>query len=115
VRVAVFGASGGTGRLVVERLLADGHQVATLVRAPAKLMIDHPRLTVALAEAATDAGWSEVHPVALAGHVPTNRVMLYGPRDGDEVEVLLSLIAAAVRQAGGRAAGETVAVRGSRW
>ena len=46
MRVAVFGASGGIGRLVVERLLADGHQVAALVRAPAKLTIDHPRLTI---------------------------------------------------------------------
>jgi hypothetical protein len=41
--------------------------------------------------------------------VPTNRVMLYGPRDEDEVGVLLSLIEAAVRQAGGRAAGDLAA------
>jgi hypothetical protein len=61
-------------------------------------------LPPALAEAAVDAGWAEVHPVALAGYVPTDRVMLYGPRDEDEVEVLLSLIAAAVREAGGRVA-----------
>jgi nucleoside-diphosphate-sugar epimerase len=46
MRVGVFGASGGIGRLVVERLLADGHQVAALVRSPAKLRIDHPELTV---------------------------------------------------------------------
>jgi nucleoside-diphosphate-sugar epimerase len=46
MRVAVFGASGGIGRLVVERLLTDGHQVAALVRTPSKLTIDHPELTV---------------------------------------------------------------------
>ena len=46
MRVAVFGASGGIGRLVVERLLADGHQVAALVRPSARLTIDHPELTI---------------------------------------------------------------------
>jgi hypothetical protein len=69
----------------------------------------HIVLPPALAEAAVDAGWAEVHPVALAGHVPTNRVMLYGPRNEDEVEVLLSLIAEAVRGAGGRAASDLAA------
>jgi hypothetical protein len=62
----------------------------------------HIVLLPELAEAAVDAGWAEVHPVALAGHAPKNRVMLYGPRDEGEVEVILSLIAAAVRRAGGR-------------
>ena len=46
MRVAVFGASGGIGRLVVERLLADGYQVAALVRPSAGLTIDHPELTI---------------------------------------------------------------------
>jgi len=54
------------------------------------------------AEAAVAAGWAEVHPVALAGLAPTNRVMLYGPRDEAEVDVVFSLTAAAVRRAGGR-------------
>ncbi|MGH2381971.1 MAG: luciferase family protein [Candidatus Limnocylindria bacterium] len=55
-----------------------------------------------LAEAAVAAGWAEVHPVALAGQAPTNRVMLFGPRDEDEVDVLFGLIAAAARYAGAR-------------
>jgi hypothetical protein len=63
----------------------------------------HIVLDPALAEEAVEAGWAEVHPVAKAGHAPTNRVMLYGPRDEQEVEVLFGLIAAAVRRAGGRA------------
>jgi hypothetical protein len=62
----------------------------------------HIVLSFELAEEAVAAGWAEVHPVALAGHAPKNRVMLYGPRDEDEVEVLFGLIAAAVRRAGGR-------------
>lgn len=55
-----------------------------------------------LAEAAVTAGWAEVHPVALAGAAQTNRVMLFGPRDEDEVDMLFGLIAAAVRYAGAR-------------
>jgi hypothetical protein len=62
----------------------------------------HIVLAPELAETAVAAGWAEVHPVALAGLAPTNRVMLYGPRDDDEVEVVFALIAAAVRRAGGR-------------
>ena len=46
MRVAVFGASGGIGRLVVDRLLAAGHQVAALVRAPDRLTMNHSELTV---------------------------------------------------------------------
>ena len=62
----------------------------------------HIVLPPELAEAAVAAGWAEVHPVALAGLAPTNRVMLFGPRDEDEVDVLFGLVAAAVRYAGGR-------------
>lgn len=62
----------------------------------------HIVLAPELAETAVAAGWAEVHPVALAGRAPKNRVMLYGPRDESEVEVLFGLIAAAVRRAGGR-------------
>ena len=42
MRVAVFGASGKIGRLVVGQLLAGGHEVTALVRAPAKLTIEIP-------------------------------------------------------------------------
>jgi hypothetical protein len=47
------------------------------------------------------AGWAEVHPVAKAGMAPEHMVMLFGPRDHGEVEVLYQLIVAAVRRAGG--------------
>ncbi|ADJ48960.1 hypothetical protein AMES_7134 [Amycolatopsis mediterranei S699] len=46
MRVTVFGATGGIGRLVVRQLLDDGHQVTALVRTPAKLALTHPDLTV---------------------------------------------------------------------
>ena len=43
-RVAVFGATGKIGRLVVARLLDGGHDVVVLARDPAKLTAVHPRL-----------------------------------------------------------------------
>ena len=46
MRVAIFGASGRTGRLLVEQALAAGHEVRVLVRDPSKLPITHDRLAV---------------------------------------------------------------------
>lgn len=64
----------------------------------------HIVLDPGLAEAAAAAGWAEVHPVALAGLAPRNRVMLYGPRDETEADIIFSLIASAVRRAAGQQA-----------
>ena len=38
MKLAVFGATGGTGKQVVEQALAAGHTIAVLVRDPAKLL-----------------------------------------------------------------------------
>ncbi|MFI5758474.1 NAD(P)-dependent oxidoreductase [Streptomyces sp. NPDC051569] len=46
MRVTVFGATGGIGRLTVQRLLDGGHHVTALVRTPAKLTLTHPDLTI---------------------------------------------------------------------
>jgi putative NADH-flavin reductase len=50
MRVSVFGASGGIGRLVVTELLDRGDDVVALVRTPSKLDITHERLTVITGE-----------------------------------------------------------------
>jgi uncharacterized protein YbjT (DUF2867 family) len=39
MRLTVFGATGGTGRHVVQQALADGHQVTAVVRDPARLQL----------------------------------------------------------------------------
>ncbi|MDX2140533.1 MAG: SDR family oxidoreductase [Chloroflexota bacterium] len=44
MNITVFGASGRTGRLVVDEALAAGHSVTAFVRDPAKLSIKHDRL-----------------------------------------------------------------------
>jgi hypothetical protein len=54
VRLAVFGASGRTGRPLVERALAEGHTVRALVRTPTKVGIQDARLELIQGDA-TDA------------------------------------------------------------
>jgi hypothetical protein len=63
----------------------------------------HIALPPDLAPRAVEAGWAEVHPVALAGLAPKNLVMLYGPRDAHEVDVIFGIVLAAYRRAGGKA------------
>lgn len=50
MKLTVFGATGGTGREVVRQALAAGHQVAAVVRDPARLPISHSALEVVTAE-----------------------------------------------------------------
>jgi len=45
-RILIVGATGGTGRQLVARALERGYAVTALVRDPAGLRIDHPRLKV---------------------------------------------------------------------
>ena len=47
LRVLVIGATGGTGRQLVQQALALGHQVTAFVRDPARLQIQHANLRVA--------------------------------------------------------------------
>jgi len=45
LRVVVFGATGGTGRLLVEQALGRGYAVTGFARNPDKLELEHPALT----------------------------------------------------------------------
>ncbi len=46
LRVLVIGATGGTGRQLVQQALDQGHQVTAFVRDPSKLQIQHANLRV---------------------------------------------------------------------
>lgn len=46
MKVAVFGATGRTGRLAVERALEAGYEVVAFARDPSRLGIEHERLSV---------------------------------------------------------------------
>ena len=47
MKVLIFGATGGTGRALVEQALEQGHAVTAFARNPAKVQSKHPNLTVA--------------------------------------------------------------------
>jgi nucleoside-diphosphate-sugar epimerase len=49
--IAVLGATGGTGREVVQQALAAGQSVRALVRTPEKLNLKHERLSVVRGDA----------------------------------------------------------------
>jgi hypothetical protein len=57
----------------------------------------HAMLPPDLAQAAIDAGWAELHPVARAGLLPPTAVMLYAPRDEAELVVVERLVEASHR------------------
>jgi uncharacterized protein YbjT (DUF2867 family) len=47
MRVLVIGATGGTGRQLVQQALDQGHQVTAFVRDPSKLHLEHANLRIA--------------------------------------------------------------------
>ncbi|MEV4066487.1 luciferase family protein [Nonomuraea dietziae] len=52
----------------------------------------HLTLPGAEASRAIEHGWAEPHPLAGTGLIPPTIVMVYGPRDREELEVVWSLV-----------------------
>lgn len=50
MKLTVFGATGGTGRRLVERAVAGGHEVTAFVRNPARLKARHERLSAVVGD-----------------------------------------------------------------
>jgi putative NADH-flavin reductase len=50
MRLTIFGASGGTGRQVVEQALDAGHSVTAVVRDPARIDLRHDRLELVVGD-----------------------------------------------------------------
>ncbi|MFI0466779.1 MULTISPECIES: NAD(P)-dependent oxidoreductase [Saccharopolyspora] len=61
MRITIFGATGGTGKHLLEQACAAGHEVTAVVRDPARLAHDHPGLTVVTADV--------MDPAAIRPHV----------------------------------------------
>lgn len=61
----------------------------------------HAALPPELAAEAIEKGWAEQHPVARMGYIPTNVVMIYAPRNAEEVEIVAGLVTESHRYAGG--------------
>jgi hypothetical protein len=62
----------------------------------------HLALPAAEAAEAIEKGWAEPHPLARHGVLPTNLVMVYGPRDEAELETVWRLVLASYEFARGR-------------
>lgn len=78
MKITIFGATGETGRQLVEQALAAGHEVVAYVRNPTKLTVNHELLKVIQGELA-DASLIES---AVSG---ANAVMsTLGPRGGSK-------------------------------
>src|SRR5918997_3037500 len=46
MRLVIFGPTGGTGRRLMERAIAEGHEVTALVRNPSRMRARHRRLKI---------------------------------------------------------------------
>jgi len=51
MRLAIFGPTGGTGRRLVERAVAEGHEVTAFVRNPSRITSRHERLRIVVGDA----------------------------------------------------------------
>ncbi|MFI9505761.1 NAD(P)-dependent oxidoreductase [Nocardia sp. NPDC052566] len=74
--LAVLGATGRTGRLVVEQALDRGHRVTAIVRGPGALGLDHPLLTIVVADIAAPGalrGLLDGHDAVLSALGATDR------------------------------------------
>jgi putative NADH-flavin reductase len=78
MKLAIFGATGSTGKLLLEQALVAGDDVVAFVRDPSKLNIRHERLTVMQGELADEA--MVEHAVSDADAV----ISVLGPRGGSK-------------------------------
>src|SRR5918912_3468364 len=91
MRLAIFGPTGGTGRRLVERAIAEGHDVTAFVRNPSRMTARHQRLRVVVGDA-FEAGkvreavaGNEAVISVLGSRKPSNPLHPYRPGDPDGV------------------------------
>jgi putative NADH-flavin reductase len=76
MKLTIFGATGGTGKQLIEQALASGHQVVAFVRDPSRLTTRHDHLTILQGELVDQAAIE--HAVLGADAV----ISALGPRRG---------------------------------
>lgn len=54
----------------------------------------HVAVPPEMVEEVMDNGWAEIHPVALRGFIPMNILMVFGPRDEGELDVVMKIVEA---------------------
>ncbi|MEP7200621.1 MAG: SDR family oxidoreductase [Chloroflexota bacterium] len=100
MHIVIFGATGGTGRVLVAQALGAGHAVTAFVRDPSQIATRHERLTLAQGDMGDAARVAE----AIKGQDAV--LSAFGPRRGSKDTDLLAVgtrhILAAMRQHGVR-------------
>jgi len=99
MKLIIFGATGNTGKLLVEQALAAGDQVVAYIRNPAKLNMKNERLTIIQGELADE----EKIKSALKGADAVLSVL--GPKGGSKSKPLtrgIQIIIAAMKKQGVR-------------
>jgi hypothetical protein len=61
----------------------------------------HVALPLEVVEVVFERGWGELHPVAARGLIPRTAVVIYAPRDADEVHTVAGLVETSWRFARG--------------
>lgn len=84
---------GGHGTFMVEHEFAHLH--------PPRDGSLHAVLSPEIVDRVIDNGWAERHPLAGKHGLPSNIVMLYGPRDEAELEIVIDLVKASWAHAHG--------------
>jgi hypothetical protein len=87
-------AAGGREAFMIEREFAHLHPLRD-----GSLHLALPRDRAA---EAIEAGWAELHPMVRLGLLPPTVVMVFGPRDESELEIVHGLVVDSYRNAGGR-------------
>jgi putative NADH-flavin reductase len=96
-KLTVFGASGGTGRQLVEQALAAGQDVEAVVRDAARLPLRHPKLTVTVADVLDSRA---IEPAVADADAVLSAL---GPRKGDSATITAEGVASILQamKAGG--------------
>ncbi len=82
MRIVIFGATGATGRQLIQQAIAAGHQVVAYARDPSKIDADSERLTVVKGELTDEASIEKAVDGADAV------ISLLGPRGGSNQKPL---------------------------
>ncbi len=62
----------------------------------------HLALRAQDARAVIEAGWGELHPASALGLIPAGIVMVYAPREPNELEIAMHIVEASYRFALGQ-------------
>jgi putative NADH-flavin reductase len=98
MRLTVFGATGGIGRLVVQQALERGHTVTAVVRGPGRYEVEHPALEIVVVPGLTDP--DPLVPALAASDAVISGVGPRGRKDGQVAPTTARAILRAAELAG---------------